>query len=77
MATAAKVTILDVTAAMSPNGHTIATITTGDDPDHPDAFNSSAVAVDLIDVTTGRRRRLWSAPGEAGDSAVSWSLTAG
>lgn len=63
----------DVTAAMSSDGRTIATITTDESPGRRNTVDSSIVAVDLIDMATATRRRLWSTPGTTGDSVVSWS----
>jgi hypothetical protein len=44
------------------------------DPDNPDEEHNSRAAIDLIDVATGRRRRLWSTPGGwSAESAISWA----
>ncbi len=63
----------DYLAALSPDGHSIATLSTDDDPLHPDDLYGLAI-VSVIDVATGHRRRLWAGPGSwSAESAVSWS----
>jgi hypothetical protein len=65
---------IDRRAAMSPDGRTIATVTTDIDPIHPDDPDAGIATVDLIDVATGQRHRHWSTPGGwSQESNVSWS----
>jgi hypothetical protein len=62
----------DVTAATSPDGRNIATITAVIGPGHSDS-EDNRVAVDLIQLLPEERRRLWSTPGQSGDSSIHWS----
>lgn len=60
--------------ALSPHGHQIATLSTGDDPAHPDDEDASAALINLIDITTGQTNRLWwNSGGWSLESTVSWS----
>jgi hypothetical protein len=63
----------DVEAALSPRGDRIATLTFAAEDPHDD--ESWYAAVDVIDVDTGERRRLWSRPdaGSSAESTVGWS----
>jgi hypothetical protein len=62
----------DWKAALSPDGHTIATLSVDAGPDDPDSDEAS---INLIDVETGKRQRLWSAPGSYdGESTIAWSV---
>jgi dipeptidyl aminopeptidase/acylaminoacyl peptidase len=62
--------VYDHKAAVSPDGRTVATNSTGPDPGDFDGV----AAVDLVDVGGGQRRRLWQEPGGmVNESAVSFS----
>jgi dipeptidyl aminopeptidase/acylaminoacyl peptidase len=60
-------------AGLSPDGRTIATLCLPDDPQGT-VRDATLSAVNLIDITTGRCRRLWATPGAwSAESSVSWS----
>jgi len=64
----------DRVGALSPDGATIATLSTLPDPAHPGDMDTSLAAVGLTDVATGRRRRVWATPaGWSAESCISWS----
>lgn len=64
---------IDRGAAMSPDGLTVAVVATFFDAT-ADAGARDLVAIDVIDVATGRRRRLRSVPGDwSAETHISWS----
>lgn len=63
----------DFVAALSPDGRTIATLCLPEDPTAP-VPDTSLSALNLVDISTGRRQRLWATRGAwSMESAVSWS----